>query len=129
MTIIEILIVLVTLAIVTLLAGPPLTRYGKEIVMRNRLREGMNGADTIRNAMAVYAAAHNKCYPVFENRGGDDLGVLSIQPHILSGTYFRAADYTVTSTAGTYTITATLGSWKYSINESGVENIEKPPAP
>ncbi len=87
--------------------------------------EGRVDASTIRTALKYYARDHQGAYPDLTVARGNDLQSIGIGPADLEGMYFRATDYSVTSTKNTFTVTTTAtfaGGGIYIIDEIGRES-------
>jgi len=120
-TLIELMIVVVIVAILAMVAVP----MYRANVLAAKMSEGIAGCGTIRTALRVYAAQHDGNYPTLSGVDGTALSdTLNISAADLTGKYFSASDYTVTSTATTYTITATLSDTgdTYIIDQDGTES-------
>lgn len=119
-TIVELMIVVVIVAILSLVALPTFSSNMKA----SKMTEGITGTGVIRTALRTYTSSHGGEYPVLSSCDGSGLGVLSISGSELAGKYFTASDYLVNSTATTYTIRATLPSdttYWYELNQAGGE--------
>ena len=124
-TLIELMIVVVIVAILALVAIPLYSGNVKAA----RMSEGIAGVGSIRSALRVYAAGHAGSYPTLSAVDGTGLTSIGVASTDLTGKYFAATNYSVTSAAATYTIRATLpassggggASDYYEINQLGVE--------
>ena len=121
-TLVELMIVVVIVAILALCATTLL--YGH--VKRSKMSEGISCAGTIRTAFRVYSSYHNGAYPTLSAASGNGLSAIGITSADLTGKYFTAASYAVSSAADSYTIRATLPTdetYWYQIDEDGNETM------
>ena len=117
-TLVELMIVVVIVAILAMVAIP----LYQANVTAAKMSEGIAGCGTIRTALRVYAASHGGSYPVLSAVDGTGLTGINITTAGLTGKYFAATAYEVTSTASAYTVKATMGSNTYIIDEDGDES-------
>lgn len=117
-TLVELMIVVVIVAILALVAIP----LYQGNVTSAKFSEGIAGVGTVRTALRVYAASHAGSYPVLTAVKGNALTSIGVAATDLTGKYFAATAYEVTSTATGYTVTATLGSDTYIVNQDGTES-------
>lgn len=119
-TLVELMIVVVILAILSLV-GIPL--YSSNVTAA-RMSEAVAGAGTIRNAARVWLGTHGGSF----GASGPTLTQLGFSAGDLSGKYVTQSNYRFTPTANsrnfrvTYTPSAKMpGGKRYEINQTGVE--------
>jgi len=118
-TLVELMIVVVIVAILAMVAIPLYTSS----VESARMSEGIAGVGTIRSALRVYSASHDGEYPTLSGVDGTGLSAINVSATDLTGKFFDAGDYAITSDATTYTITATDPDTGliYEIDQDGTE--------
>ena len=95
-TLVELLVVCTTIAILSLTAIPIYTEYTTSAIVS----EGVAGTGAIRTALRIYWSQHG-------TYAGASLSTLRIGPNDLEGKYFAQSDYTLSNvSASTYFIKA-----------------------
>jgi len=116
-TLVELMIVIVIVGILAAVAVPIYTGN----VKKAKQSECDAALGTIRTALRVYYAEHG-AYPTVTNHAVADWDTLDISTHDLTGKYFSASTYKLTSTANTYTITCDTSLWdpNRTLNQDGI---------
>lgn len=99
-TLVELMIVIVIVGILAAVAVP----IYQSNIAKAKMTECDAALGTIRTALRVYYAANN-AYPTASNVAVTSVSGLDISSADLTGKYFNASQYTLTSTDSTYTIT------------------------
>jgi len=117
---VELMIVVTIVAILTLVAVPMYMAQRKASMMS----EGITAVGMIRTNMRIYAASHSNSYPTLNGVDGAGLTRFLVQSLDLSGKYFSADNYSVTSNSTGYTIRVTLSqdpAYWYEVDHAGNE--------
>lgn len=101
-TLVELMIVIVIVGILAAVAVP----IYQANVKKAKMSECDAALGTIRTALRVYYAGNSK-YPTATDQQVTAVTGLDISAADLTGRYFAASDYTLTSTDSTYTIKCT----------------------
>ncbi len=120
-TLVELMVVVVIVGILAMV----MIAYYRPHVTSTKMTEGIAGCGSIRTSLRVYAATHGGRYPTLAGVDGAGLSVVRVLASDLNGKYFRATDYTVSSTSDSYTIRVTLtadSEYWYELDEEGNES-------
>lgn len=119
-TIVEVMLVVIIVAILSLVAMPMYSGHLKS----SKMSEGITAVGMIRTALRTYSAGNSGRYPALSDADGTQLKLLNVTAADLAGKYFRPANYLVNSTAESYTVKATLAedsSYWYQVDAAGNE--------
>ncbi|MFA4839337.1 MAG: type II secretion system protein [Candidatus Neomarinimicrobiota bacterium] len=116
-TLVELMIVIVIVGILAAVAVP----IYQSNVAKAKMTECDAALGTIRTALRVYYAGNSSAYPAFGTATPVTAAGLDISAEDLTGTYFKAGNYTLTSTTTTYIIKCdtTLLKSSRTLNELG----------